>query len=114
MPRSRGAGEDRRETAEAGISYIVTQNHSSVHVNAHFLRHLTHAEQPRIYAHLNVFTVVGKAVLDRYCTERLFSSAPLVEVATALRQGIISPFHVDIDGNNLCLLVNNVSGSVVE
>ncbi|EAT77583.2 hypothetical protein SNOG_15040 [Parastagonospora nodorum SN15] len=112
MPRSREAGEDIHETAEAGISYVVTQNHSSVHVNAHFLRDLAHAGQPRIYAHLNVFTVVDEATTDRYHSG-ICNSTSLAKFDTALRQGIISPFHVDKYGNNLCLLVSSFSSSVV-
>jgi hypothetical protein len=104
MPRSRGAGIDLHDTAEVGISYAVTQNGSSIHVSAHFLRHLAYAGEARICAQLNVFTLIGKDVWDYY--EDLFDKASLAEIDSALRRCTISPFHIDVDGDNVCLYVS--------
>jgi hypothetical protein len=106
IPRSRAAGEDPQDTTEVGISYTVTQNRSSVQVNAHFLRHLAYAGEARICAQLNVFTLVEESVSSRYMS--LFENLSLAELDSALRRGTISSFHIDGSGNNLCLYVSSV------
>jgi hypothetical protein len=105
LPHSQGAaGEEPQNAVEVGISYTVTQNRSSVHVNAHFLRKLAYAGEARICAQLNIFTLVDEDVSARYDT--LFQNVSLSEFDVALRQGTISSFHMDYHGDNLCLYVS--------
>jgi hypothetical protein len=109
--RSRGAGEEPQDTAEVGISYTVMQNRLSVRVEACFLRHLLYAGKASICAQLNVFTLVGENVELYY--DGLFENASLAELDNALRQGTISPFHIDEYGDNLCLTVSSVPSSLL-
>jgi hypothetical protein len=103
MPATKYSSEDSQSSQEVGFSVNVVQNGSTVQVHARFLRYLTSAFQPRIYAQLNVSTVIVK---NSEIHSNLFRIGSLAEIDIAIRDGTISPFHVDIYGDNVCSYVS--------
>jgi hypothetical protein len=75
-----------------------------VHViNAQFYRDATQAADPKLCAQLNVFTVVESEA--HY--NNLFAHASAEGIENALRRGLISPYHINREGRNLCLYVSS-------
>ena len=77
----------------------------SLVVHARFLRNLSYASQPRLYAQLNAFTQVTYAGQYGAYLE-LLKLGTVAEIDNALREGTISPFHVDEYGDSSCLYVS--------
>jgi hypothetical protein len=102
LPNRRTSKKYPKGIAEVGLCYTLKQNHSSLKIRARFLRDLTYASRPRIYAQLNVFVEVGYNPVYG----ELVKDGTLAEVDTALRKGIISPFHIHNDGTNFLLYVS--------
>jgi hypothetical protein len=93
-PVCRPPGDDVGFTFTCGIA-------QSIHtINARFLRN---NPGPKICAQLNVFTLAESE--SHYNT--LFASASAMEIDRALRQGVISPYHINREGRNLCLYVSS-------
>jgi hypothetical protein len=104
LPNRRTSKKHPKGIAEVGLCYTLKQNHSSLEIRARFLRDLTYASRPRIYAQLNVFVVLGDDLDGVYFN--LLQVGTLAQVDTALRNGTISPFHIDNRGDNSLLFVS--------
>jgi hypothetical protein len=95
--------KDPQDLQEVGLRCNVTQNSSRFEIHARFLRSAASASTPTICAQLNVFTEV-KVESD---WRHLFRKGGIMEIDSALRKGIISPFFVDTYGDNICLHVSS-------
>jgi hypothetical protein len=104
LPSSSPAKTPARHMEEVSFSSALTQGQTSVAIHARFLRDMAYARCLRQYTQLNVFTTVGDEIDDAYDT--LFTTGTIEDVDLALRKGIISPFHIDSDGDNVCLDVS--------
>jgi hypothetical protein len=105
MPRFQTTAETFQCKEEVGFSCTITQNHSSIQINARFLRELVYASQPRMYAQLNIFTVVGDRDIIEDMTA-LLRDGSLADIDSAFRKGTLSPFHLDHFGDNIYLFVS--------
>jgi hypothetical protein len=104
LPDHRTPIGDPQGMDEVGLSYTITQNRSKLEIRARFLREMTTASRPRLCAQLNVFIEVDNHRGFMYM--KLLYQTPLSLIDTALRDGVISPFHVNGSGDNLLLLVS--------
>jgi hypothetical protein len=102
LPERRISTTDPQGTGEVGVCYTIKQNRSSFEIRARFLRDLTYASRPRLYAQLNIFVEID----NNYFYSRLFANGTMAEVDDALRKGIISPFHIDKYGDSPLLFVS--------
>ncbi|KAH7070355.1 hypothetical protein BKA63DRAFT_605617 [Paraphoma chrysanthemicola] len=102
LPRSSSTRKPARHTEEVGFSSTLTQGQARFEIRARFVRDMMYKRCLRQYTQLNVFVEVEE-VYDRIYYD-LFKEGTIEDIDLALRQGTISPFHLDSDGNNLCLM----------
>jgi len=107
LPHAQQSSRGPNDVDEVGVSYTLVQNRSSLLIDARFLRELCYVSQPRVHAQLYVFTqVCYQDIIFIY--NELFEHGTLAEIDDALRAGTISPFHVDEEGDNMCLFVSGL------
>lgn len=104
LPDKRVAAKELRACNEVGFCCTVANSRSVVQIRARFLRHLSHASQPKICAQLNMFVVLNDDSWRAY--GGLLKSGTLQDIDSALRRGMISPFHLGSYGDNLLLWVS--------
>lgn len=104
LPDNRVAAKDLQVRNEVGFRCTVSHSRSAVQIRARFLRHLSHASHPKICAQLNIFVVINDDSWRAY--GGLLKSGTLQDIDSALRRGIISPFHLGSYGDNLLLWVS--------
>lgn len=88
-----------REAQEASLIFSCGIGSDLKIIQSYFRRE---ASGPRICAQLNVFTLVPSE--EPY--DLLFAHASIPEVDQALRNGTISPYHINREGRNMCLYVS--------
>jgi hypothetical protein len=98
------ASRDTHTVEELGFSCTLIHGRSSYIIEARFLRDLSYSSRPSMYAQLNVFTTVDDSYDEPYTV--VMRRGTIADVETALRTGVISPFHNNYDGYNLCLRVS--------
>jgi hypothetical protein len=103
LPNRKLAHHVNQAIEEVGFSCTLTQGDATHMIDAHFLRDSAYASQPRMCAQLNVLTI-AEINYDMYYT--LFRTGSIEEIDTAVRNGVISPYHIDNDGNSYCLWVS--------
>jgi len=99
----------QRSKDEAGFTFTCGIGQSIHAIHVHFLREAFSPSGPRLSAQLNVFTLAESEV--HYY--ELFAHGSAEDIDDALRNGVISPYHINREGRNLCLyvsVVGNVSG----
>ncbi|KAF2125913.1 hypothetical protein P153DRAFT_348131 [Dothidotthia symphoricarpi CBS 119687] len=100
VPQRSDKNKNMQDTEEVSISFESNLPQRVSVINIHFLRTLDHRMCPTICAQLNVFTVTSGS--HRIFSE-LFCSGSIEDIDTALREGKISPYVLDEEGDNLCL-----------
>ncbi|KAF1842839.1 uncharacterized protein K460DRAFT_134979 [Cucurbitaria berberidis CBS 394.84] len=99
VPRQAGTPKVRQVSDEVGFSFTCGIGQSIHAISARFLRDLSNGRSPKLYTQLNVFTVSESD--ERY--NDLFATGTIEEIDAALRQGVISPYHINREGRNMCL-----------
>lgn len=96
-------GYDTRNRYDLGLSFT-SRAQSLTIVDIRFTQSFLQQTRPRIHAHLNVFTSVPDSQNDTYW--QLFQKNPTLEdIDHAIRQGSISPYHLNYGGDNYILYV---------
>jgi hypothetical protein len=104
LPSSSPTKTPARHMEEVSFSSALTQGQTSVAIHARFLRDMASARCLRQYTQLNVFTTAGSDAW--YACKKLCETGTIEDVDLALRKGIISPFHLNSIGDNVCLDVS--------
>jgi hypothetical protein len=91
-----------KDVEEVGLCCNFTQNNSAFEIHVRFLRSVAYTSRPTMCAQLNVFIKVDR---DNGWYEP-FRNGTISQLDSALRNGTISPFFVDDDGDNICLYVS--------
>lgn len=107
IPRTRSLTRGQPGVDEVSFTCVTTQDGKTQYVHVRFLRDLSHALQPKLYAQLNVFTKVKWDDVSASYVELLIHGS-LSDIDRAIREGTISPFQVDEDEDNLCLYVREI------
>jgi hypothetical protein len=103
LPSSSPTKTPARHMEEVSFLSALTQGQTSVEIHARFLRDMASTRCLRQYTQLNVFTTVEDEIDAVY--DKLFETGTIEDVDLALRKGIISPYHIDSWGDNVCLEV---------
>jgi hypothetical protein len=102
VPRRNSRLKANRLIDDVGLTFTCGIGESTHVINARFYRNVTQAAGPKLCAQLNVFTIVEcEAHYDD-----LFAHATAEGIDNALRRGLISPYHINREGRNLCLYVS--------
>jgi hypothetical protein len=101
VPRRNSRLKANRSIDDVGLTFTCGIGESIHVINARFYRNVTQATGPKLCAQLNVFTIVECEA--HY--NNLFAYASAEGIDNALRQGLISPYHINREGRNLCLYV---------
>lgn len=101
-PSSSQASIDKQPYHEGTFAFTCAIGCLLHAISVRFFRQQDYDSRPRLYAQLNVFTLAKSE--DPY--KQLFATGTIKEVDTALRHGIISPYHINSEGRNLCLYVS--------
>tara|TARA_R110002003_G_scaffold27_25_gene1513 strand:+ start:11209 stop:12951 length:1743 start_codon:yes stop_codon:yes gene_type:complete len=104
LPSSSPTKTPARHMEEVSFSSAFEQGQTRVAIHARFLRDMASARCLRQYTQLNVFTTVDNEFNHACFT--LFTIGTIEDVDLALREGIISPFHLEEGGMNTCLYVS--------
>jgi hypothetical protein len=102
VPRRNSRLKANQSIDDVGLTFTCGIGESIHVINARFYHNVTQAAGPKLCAQLNVFTILEcEAHYDN-----LFAHATAEGIDNALRRGLISPYHVNREGRNLCLYVS--------
>ncbi|KAF2023984.1 hypothetical protein EK21DRAFT_118227 [Setomelanomma holmii] len=93
---------------EVGFTFIFKHSHMATKLHTRFFREVPQAPSSQLYAQLNVFTEAKICTLEKYFF--LFESGSVEDISVALREGSISPYHIDEAGRNMCLSIAALYG----
>ncbi|KAI1520077.1 hypothetical protein Ptr86124_000445 [Pyrenophora tritici-repentis] len=99
IPQQATESKVQRTNDEAGFTFTCGIGQSIHAIHVHFLREIFGKSGPRLSAQLNVFTLAESEV--HYY--ELFAHGSAEDIDDALRNGVISPYHINREGRNLCL-----------
>jgi hypothetical protein len=108
-PRRAFKTKFKRPNNEASFTFTCGIGRSVHAIHAHFLRNAYNPKNPGLCAQLSVFTLAESET--HY--NKLFASANVGEIDSALRDGVISPYEINREGRNLCLYVSLTQTSLV-
>ncbi|KAL7772503.1 hypothetical protein CFE70_002462 [Pyrenophora teres f. teres 0-1] len=99
IPQKATESKVQRSSDEAGFTFTCGIGQSIHAIHVHFLHEIFGQSGPRLSAQLNVFTLAESEV--HYY--ELFAHGSAEDIDDALRNGVISPYHINREGRNLCL-----------
>ncbi len=102
VPRLHDLSRGTQGLEEASLYFHPSAGICLTSVAVRFVKFMEHGLEPRLYTQINTF----KLVEDTCTHEDLIFHGKVEEIDTAFRRGIISPYDVDIEGRNICLLVS--------
>jgi hypothetical protein len=105
LPNHKSGSRNTQVNDEFGFSCSLELGQSTYVIDARFLRDLACATQPRVCAQLNVSVIME---YEFHMYDRLIETGSIEEIDTALRKGVISPYHTASDGLSHCLWVSFV------
>ncbi|CAE7014055.1 hypothetical protein PTTW11_02595 [Pyrenophora teres f. teres] len=99
IPQKATESKVQRSSDEAGFTFTCGIGQSIHAIHVHFLHEIFGQSGPRLSAQLNVFTLAESEV--HYY--ELFAHGSAEDIDDALRNGVISPYHINRERRNLCL-----------
>ncbi|KAH8716744.1 hypothetical protein GQ44DRAFT_829784 [Phaeosphaeriaceae sp. PMI808] len=99
IPSHVAPSHDTPPSNEVGFTFTCGIGQSIHVIIGQFFRQPAYDASPPLCAQLNVFTLVESE--EHY--NQLFADGSIEEVDVALRQGVISPYHINREGRNMCL-----------
>ncbi|KAH7351474.1 hypothetical protein BKA66DRAFT_475884 [Pyrenochaeta sp. MPI-SDFR-AT-0127] len=99
FPYDKTSSRELQDSDEISLSFTAESSHLFSVTDVHFLHKMINAHQKRVCAQLNVFTLSPAPSHD--CD--LLKFGTVEDIDTALRDGIISPYHLCEQGHNLLL-----------
>lgn len=104
FPHVQAGSRGLQDSDEISLSFTGRTSESLFKMNAYFYHKMVDTSRTKVCAQLNVFTTVPRCAYHD-CWD-LLETGTIEEVDTALRNNIISPYYLEVDGTNPFLYVS--------